>query len=119
VKFTVTVTLVGRLDGMKDTGLIRDSGGKVIGLGGFGNLNRYNARLVLQSVSEISSQQIDCVQGGAPLPRKRHWGTAPLRQEHPLPTKLSELRARLVRQAKIMESALASVTLMKFPRTTA
>ena len=65
VKFTVTATLVGRLDGMKETGLIRDSSGKVIGLGGFGNLNRYNARLVLQSVSEISSQQIDYVKGVA------------------------------------------------------
>lgn len=65
VKFTVMATLVGRLDGMKDTGLIRDSGGKVIGLGGFGNLNRYSARLVLQSVSEISAQEIDYVKGGA------------------------------------------------------
>jgi hypothetical protein len=64
VKFTVTATLVGRLDGAKDTGLIRDSGGKVIGLGGFGHLNRYSARLVLQSVSEISSQEIDFAKGG-------------------------------------------------------
>lgn len=68
VKFTVTATLVGRLDGTKDTGLIRDSKGKVIGLGGFGNLNRYNARLVLQSVSDVSSQEIDYVKGGAPVP---------------------------------------------------
>jgi hypothetical protein len=66
VKFTVTATLVGRLDGTKDTGLIRDSSGKVTGLGGFGNLNRYNARLVLQSVSEISSQEIDYAKGGVP-----------------------------------------------------
>jgi hypothetical protein len=65
VKFTVIATLVGRLDGTKDTGLIRDSSGKVTGLGGFGNLNRYNARLVLQSVSEISSQEIDYAKGGA------------------------------------------------------
>jgi hypothetical protein len=68
VKFTVTATLVGRLDGAKDTGLIRDSGGKVIGIGGFGNLNRYAARLVLQSVSEIASQEIDYAKGGAPAP---------------------------------------------------
>lgn len=67
VKFTVTATLVGRLDGTKDTGLIRASGGKVAGLGGFGNLNRYNARLVLQTVSDISSQEIDYVKGGAPI----------------------------------------------------
>jgi hypothetical protein len=64
VKFTVTATLVGRLDGAKDTGLIRDSGGKVIGLGGFGHLNRYGARLVLQSVSEMSPQEIDYAKGG-------------------------------------------------------
>ena len=64
VKFTVAATLVGRLDGSKDTGLIRDSGGRAIGLGGFGNLNRYNARLVLQSVSELSSQEIDYAKGG-------------------------------------------------------
>ena len=67
-KFTVTATLVGRLDGTKDTGLIRDSGGKVIGLSGFGNLNRYNARLVLQSVSDVSSQEIDYAKGGAAAP---------------------------------------------------
>jgi hypothetical protein len=64
VKFTVTATLVGRLDGTKDAGLIRDSGGKVVGLGGFGNLNRYSARLVLQSVSGISAQEIDYARGG-------------------------------------------------------
>jgi hypothetical protein len=68
VKFTVTATLVGRLDGTKETGLIRDVAGRVTGLGGFGNLNRYNARLVLQSVSEISSQEIDYVKGGNPIP---------------------------------------------------
>jgi hypothetical protein len=66
VRFSVTATLLGRLDGAKDTGLIRDSGGKVIGLGGFGNLNRYSARLILQSVSEISSQEIDYGKGGVP-----------------------------------------------------
>jgi hypothetical protein len=64
VKFTVAATLVGRLDGAKDTGLIRDNGGKVIGLSGFGNLNRYSARLVLQSVSEVSSQEIEYAKGG-------------------------------------------------------
>jgi hypothetical protein len=64
VKFMVAATLVGRLDGAKDVGLIRDSAGKVIGLGGFGHLNRYSARLVLQSVSEISPQEIDYSKGG-------------------------------------------------------
>jgi hypothetical protein len=64
MKYTVSATLVGRLDGTKATGLIRDSGGKVIGLGGFGHLNRYSARLVLQSVSEVSSQEIEYAKGG-------------------------------------------------------
>lgn len=64
VKFTVTATLVGRLDGAQGTGLTRDSSGRVTGIGGFGNLNRYSARLVLQSVSEISSQEIDYSKGG-------------------------------------------------------
>jgi len=68
VKFTVAGTFVGRLDGSKDVGLSRDAGGKVVGLNGFGNLNRYNARLVLQSVSEISSQEIDYAKGGASVP---------------------------------------------------
>lgn len=67
-KFTVTATLVGRLDGTKETGFIRNSGGSVIGVAGFGNLNRYSARLVLQSVSEISSQEIDYAKGGTPTP---------------------------------------------------
>jgi hypothetical protein len=64
VKFTVAATFVGRLDGAKDAGLSRDSSGKVIGLSGFGDLNRYTARLVLQSVSELSPQEIDYGKGG-------------------------------------------------------
>jgi hypothetical protein len=68
VKFAVTATLVGRLDGAQDTGLVRDSGGGVTGIGGFGNLNRYGARLVLQSVSEVSSQEIDYTKGGTVAP---------------------------------------------------
>ena len=64
VKFVVTATLVGRIDGSKSTGLVRDGAGKVIGIGGFGNLNNYSARLVLQSVSDISSQEIDYAKGG-------------------------------------------------------
>ena len=68
VRFTVTATLVGRLDGTQDTGLTRDSAGAVTGISGFGNLNRYSARLVLQSVSEISSQEIDYAKGGTAAP---------------------------------------------------
>lgn len=64
VKNTVTAVLVGRLDGAKETGLIRDGEGKVIGIGGFGHLNGYSARLVLQSVSELSAQEIDYAKAG-------------------------------------------------------
>jgi hypothetical protein len=67
VKFTVAATLIGRLDGAKDTGLIRDSSGKVTSLLGFGHLNRYRARLVLQSVSDVSPQEIDYAKGGPAL----------------------------------------------------
>jgi hypothetical protein len=68
VKFSVSATLVGRLDGAKETGLVRDGAGKVIGIGGFGNLNRYSARIVLQSVSGISPQEIDYAKGGTATP---------------------------------------------------
>jgi hypothetical protein len=59
VKNTVTATLVGRLDGVDDATIRRDSAGKLVRLGGFGNLNAYRARLVLQSVADLSAQEID------------------------------------------------------------
>ena len=58
-RYTVTATLVGRLDGAKTAGVTRDSSGKVASADGFGNLNLYRARLVLQSVSDVSSHEID------------------------------------------------------------
>ena len=88
VKFTVTATLVGRLDGAQGTGLTRDSGGTVTGISGFGNLNRYSARLVLQSVSEISSQEIDYAKGGtAVFGRYRISEGVLYTRRHPLPTR--------------------------------
>jgi hypothetical protein len=57
-RYTVTATLVGRLDGVA-AALRRDKTGKILILSGFGNLNAYSARLVLQSVSDIASQEID------------------------------------------------------------
>jgi hypothetical protein len=59
VRNKVAATLVGRLDGMKDAGVVSDSAGKFLSANGFGNMNRYNARLVLQSVSDVSPQEID------------------------------------------------------------
>jgi hypothetical protein len=63
-KYDVTAVLVGRLDAAKSTGLIRNSKGGVVGLGGFGSLNRYRARLVLQSVSEVRPEEIDYANEG-------------------------------------------------------
>jgi hypothetical protein len=58
-RYTVTATLTGRLDGVKDAGVVRDSGGKFVSANGFGNLNIYRARLVLQNVSDVSPKEVD------------------------------------------------------------
>jgi hypothetical protein len=58
-RYAVNATLVGRLDAAAQTGLRRDGAGKIMAVGGFGSLNAYPARLVLQSVSDVSPQEID------------------------------------------------------------
>jgi hypothetical protein len=58
-RYTVTATLVGRLDGVKQAGLARDSTGKFVSASGFGNLNLYRARLVLQAVADVSPKEVD------------------------------------------------------------
>jgi hypothetical protein len=58
-RYEVTATLVGRLDTVADATLKRDASGKIIGFGGFGNMNAYPARLVLQSVSDVTPKEID------------------------------------------------------------
>ncbi len=58
-KFKVSATLVGRLDSVAKAGIKRDSAGKIVGWTGFGNLSTYTARLVLQSVSDVTTQEID------------------------------------------------------------
>ena len=58
-RYEVTATLVGRLDAVADATLKRDAAGKIIGFGGFGNMNAYPARLVLQSVSDVTPKEID------------------------------------------------------------
>lgn len=58
-RYEVTATFVGRLDGVADAALKRDANGKVTGFGGFGNMNAYPARLVLQSVSNPEKKDID------------------------------------------------------------
>jgi len=59
VRYEVTATLVGRLDAVADATLKRDASGKILGFGGFGNMNAYPARLVLQSVSDVTPKEID------------------------------------------------------------
>jgi hypothetical protein len=59
VRNKVAATLIGRLDGVKDAGVVWESTRKFVSANGFGNMNRYNARLVLQSVSDVSPQEID------------------------------------------------------------
>jgi hypothetical protein len=59
VRYTVTATLVGRIDGVKEAGVVRDNSGKFVSANGYGNLNLYRARLVLQTVSDVSAHEID------------------------------------------------------------
>jgi hypothetical protein len=59
IRYTVTATLVGRLDGVKDAGVVRDASGKFVSANGYGNMNLYRARLVLQTVSDVSPHEID------------------------------------------------------------
>jgi hypothetical protein len=58
VKFEVSATLTGRLDAAEPA-LRRDAAGKIVGISGFGNLNAWSARLVLQSVADVASHEID------------------------------------------------------------
>jgi len=58
-RYKVTATLVGRLDTVADATLKRDASGKIVGFGGFGNMNAYPARLVIQSVSDVTPKEID------------------------------------------------------------
>ncbi|HXH91955.1 MAG TPA: hypothetical protein VNN25_10280 [Thermoanaerobaculia bacterium] len=57
-RYTVEATLVGRLDGVSAAGLLRDASGKVTGVAGFGNMNLYRARFVLQSVSSVIPHEV-------------------------------------------------------------
>jgi hypothetical protein len=57
-KSEVSATLTGRIDAVKPD-LRRDASGKIIDITGFGNLNLYPVRLVLQSVSDAAPHEID------------------------------------------------------------
>jgi hypothetical protein len=57
-KYEVSATLTGRLDAVVPT-LDRDGSGKIVTIRGFGNINAYPVRLVLQSVSDVAPHEID------------------------------------------------------------
>jgi hypothetical protein len=66
VRNEVNATMVGRLDGTR-VELRRDASGKIVGISGFGNLNAYSARLVLESVSEVVAQEYDYSKPAGPV----------------------------------------------------
>ncbi|HEY6141638.1 MAG TPA: hypothetical protein VI670_28085 [Thermoanaerobaculia bacterium] len=61
-RYVVTATLVGRLDGVSNAGTPAL---------GFGNLNLYRARLVLQSVSAVEAHEIDYAAAAMPGDSRR------------------------------------------------
>lgn len=65
IRYTVAATLIGRLDSGSSPGIVRDGNGKVVALNGFGNLNRYRVRFVLQSVTDVAAQEIDYTKNAA------------------------------------------------------
>ncbi|MGA3011300.1 MAG: hypothetical protein ABSD72_13665 [Terracidiphilus sp.] len=58
-RYEVTATLVGRLDAVANAAVPYDKAGKIAGFGGFGHMNAYSARLVLQAVSDVASTEVD------------------------------------------------------------
>lgn len=58
-RYRVQATLVGRLDAVATAGVQRDASGKIVGLDGFGNLNDYPVRLILESVADVTPEQIN------------------------------------------------------------
>jgi hypothetical protein len=58
-RYEVTATLVGRIDAVEKAAIAYDKAGKIIGFGGFGHMNAYSARLVLESVSDVASTEVD------------------------------------------------------------
>ncbi len=58
-RYRVQATLVGRVDAVATAGVQRDASGKIVGLSGFGNLNDYPARLTLESVADVTPEEIN------------------------------------------------------------
>lgn len=73
-RYSVQATLTGRLDGVDDATIQRDDKGKIVGLGGFGNLNAYAARLVLESVADVTPKEIDYSASDAAIKKPQSTG---------------------------------------------
>lgn len=58
VKSAVQATVTGRIDAVQ-TPVLKREGGKITGLGGFGNMNAYPARLVITAVAEVTPKDVD------------------------------------------------------------
>ncbi len=63
-RYNVEATLTGRLDGVKSASLTR-ADGKITGLGGYGNLNAYPARLVIASVADVVAKEVSYAKSDA------------------------------------------------------
>jgi hypothetical protein len=57
-KSEVSATITGRLDAVQPA-MRRDAAGKIVDITGFGNLNAYPVRLVIQSASDVAAHEID------------------------------------------------------------
>jgi hypothetical protein len=81
-RYDVSATLVGRIDGVAEAKIDRDKSGKIVDIEGFGNLNAYPARLVLESVSDVTPKEVDyskadaIVKSQPPDPADSVWNTA-------------------------------------------
>jgi hypothetical protein len=74
-RYHVLATLVGRLDAVATAGVQRDGSGKIVGLDGFGNLNAYPARLILESVADVTPKEIDYSASDAAIKKAQPNGT--------------------------------------------
>ncbi len=80
-EYDVQATLVGRLDAVARATLDR-KGGKIVGLGGFGDMNAYPAQLVLESVSDVTGKKVDYAKLGK-KPQKGSSGSKLMAQQNP------------------------------------
>jgi hypothetical protein len=82
-KNEVQATLVGRLDTVDNALIQRNASGKIVDVGGFGNANAYQARLVIQSVSDVTTKGVDYSKVDAIAKEEKSGPMAPPQQGGP------------------------------------